>query len=63
MEFDRKFLPDLSDATVENWGCSYLGELLKAPFVIFAWVMAREVSGCDIRDCLGVDANDLFTID
>ena len=36
---------------------NYLGELLKAPFVDFAWMVAREVSGCDICDCFGVDAH------
>ena len=34
----------------------YLRELLEAPLVVFARMMAGEVCGCDICDCFGVDA-------
>ena len=30
--------------------------------MIFARVVAREVGGCDICDCFGVDAHDLWKI-
>lgn len=34
-------------------------ELRDAPRVVFSWVMAGEVGGGDIGDCVGVDADDL----
>ena len=40
-------------------GDKYLGELLEAPFMVFARVVAGKVGGCDIRNCLGIDANNL----
>ena len=40
----------------------YLGEFLEAPFVVFAWIVAGEVCGCDICNCLAVDAYDLCRI-
>ena len=59
MEFNRKILAYLLDASLEKWEVKYLGEFLQVPFMIFAGVVAREVGGCDIRDCFGVDAHDL----
>ena len=59
IELNRKTLAYLLDASVEKWQVKYLGELFQIPFVIFAWVVAREVGGSDIRDCFGVDAYDL----
>lgn len=32
----------------------YLREFFEAPFMVFARMVAGEVCGCDIRDCLGV---------
>lgn len=62
IEFNRKILAYLLDVSVEKWGVKYLGEFLQIPFMIFARVVAREVGGCDIRDCFGVDAYDLWRI-
>ena len=62
MELDFEILADLS-ARVSRRGMSdYLGELLEIPCVVFTRVVAWEVSGCDIRDGLGVDAYDLCWI-
>ena len=59
MEFNRKVLAYLLDASMGKWEVKYLGEFFQVPFMIFARVVAREVGGCDIRDCFGVDAYDL----
>lgn len=55
MELDAKVLVGLLAGAVGMGECKYLGKLLEAPFVVFARVVAREVGGCDIRDCFGVD--------
>ena len=58
MELDFKILTFLSVGGLsggEKRG-KYLRELLEAPFMVFAWVVAWEIRGCDIRDCFGVDA-------
>lgn len=39
-----------------------LGELLKAPFVVFARIVAGEVCGCDICNCFAVDAYELCRV-
>ena len=62
MEFNCKILTYLLDALVEKWEVKYLGEFLQVPLMMFARVVAREVGGCDIRDCFGIDAYDLRKI-
>ena len=59
MELNRKVLAYLLDTSVGKSEVKYLGEIFQVPFMIFAWIVAREVGGCDIRDCFGVDAYDL----
>ena len=57
MKLDFKVLVDILERGREGkGGGKYLGELLEIPFVVFARVVTGEVSGCDIRDCFGVDA-------
>lgn len=59
MELDLEILADLSERSMNKEDGYYLGELLEAPFMVFAWVVARKVSRGDIRDCFGVDAYNL----
>ena len=56
VEFDFKVLMDLLGGAMWKGEGKYLRELLKAPLVVFARMVAGEVGGCDICDCFGVDA-------
>lgn len=56
VELDFKALVSLLGGAVWKGEGKYLRELLEAPFVVFAWMVAGEVCGCDICDCFGVDA-------
>ena len=66
MELDLKVLAGLLDVTVGRErrvrGCEYLKKSLEAPFVVFARVVAGEVSGRNVGDCFGVDAYNLGNI-
>ena len=59
MEVDLKVLADLSGQSKNIEIGDYFGELLEAPCMVFAWVVARKVSRGDIRDRFGVDAYNL----
>ena len=62
MELDLEFLAALSEWPMNKKCGDYLGEPVKAPFMVFAWVVARKISGGDIGDCFGVDAYNLCQI-
>lgn len=60
MESDFKVLAGLlGRCNGKRKGGKYLREPLEIPLVVFARVVAGEVSGCNIRDRFGVDAYDL----
>ena len=54
MELDSKVLVNLSGGEMWQGRDKYLREFFEAPFMVFARMVAGEVCGCDIRDCLGV---------
>lgn len=63
MELDFEILLELTGGLVKrDEGSKHLGELLQAPFVVFARMVAGKVCGCDICDCFGVDAYNLCKI-
>lgn len=63
MELDFETLLDLLGGVVKkDGGSKHLGELLQAPFVVFARMVAGEVCGCDICNCFRVDAYNLLRI-
>ena len=59
MELDLEILADLSGQAANKGVGNYLGEFFKAPFMVFAWVVARKVSRGDICDRFSVDAYNL----
>ena len=59
MELDLEILADLSGRPMNKGVGDYLREPLEAPFMVFAWVVARKVSRGDICDRFGVDAYNL----
>ena len=62
MELNLEILADLSGWPMNKEVGDYLGELVEAPFMVFAWVVTRKVSRSDIRDRFGVDAYNLCGI-
>lgn len=62
VELDLRVLSHLLGGTARRGGGKYLGELLKAPFVVFARIVAGEVCGCDICNCFAVDAYELCRV-
>ena len=54
VELDFEVLVDLLGCTMWKGEGKYLRELLEAPLVVFAWMVAGEVGGRDICDCFGV---------
>ena len=56
MELDLKILADLLEGAVKRGRSLYSGEILEAPIMVFARVVAGEIGGCDVRDCFRIDA-------
>ena len=59
MELDLEILADLLGRPMNKEVGDYLGELLEAPFMVFARVVTWKVGRSDIRDRFGVDAYNL----